>query len=51
MSRQENNKIDPNAFFDDPIKGISRDLTKPIWNCLVKVDPNVYIDVNDSWNK
>jgi hypothetical protein len=35
--RQDNNRIDPVNFFDDPIKLLARDLTKPIWNCVVKV--------------
>ena len=51
MFRQENNRIDPNNFFDDPIKGLARDLTKPIWNCVVKVDLNVYVADGDSWNQ
>lgn len=49
IARQENNRIDPNMFFDDPIKSLARDLTKPIWNCVVKVEPVVYLDGGDEW--
>ena len=48
--RQENNRCDPNTFFDDPIKILARDLTKPIWNCVTKIDPHVYIDYGDSFS-
>ncbi len=50
LNRQENNRIDPNTFFDDPIKGLTKDLTKPIWNCVVKVDPAVFLDDGDWWS-
>jgi hypothetical protein len=25
----------------DPLKNLAKDLTKPIWNCITKVDPKI----------
>lgn len=33
--------IDSDNFYPDPIKTLSRDLTKPIWNCITRVDPRM----------
>jgi hypothetical protein len=33
--------IDCDIFLQDPLKNLVRDLAKPIWNCLTKVEPKV----------
>lgn len=33
--------IDCDNFKQDAIKNLSRDLTKPIWNCVTRVDPKI----------
>jgi hypothetical protein len=33
--------IDCDNFTHDPIKNLVRDVTKPIWNCITKVDPKI----------
>lgn len=33
------NIIDPDARNEDPIRILSKDLTKPIWHCVTKTDP------------
>lgn len=33
--------IDCDNFKQDVIKNLSRDLTKPIWNCVTRVDPKI----------
>jgi hypothetical protein len=31
--------IDPDGKAEDPIRALSKDLTKPIWHCVTKTDP------------
>jgi hypothetical protein len=39
--------IDPDNFYEDPMKAMSKDLTKPVWNCQVKVDPTIVYEPYD----
>lgn len=33
----ERNIIDPDGKIEDPIKALSKDLTKPVWHCITKM--------------
>lgn len=30
--------IDPDRKMEDPVKSLSKDLTKPVWNCITKME-------------
>lgn len=40
-NQHPNTVIDCDNFLPDPIKNLSKDLTKPLWNCVMKVQPKI----------